>query len=474
MRDEEVVPPAADVARRGPADRALISDASVLGQTFTLAGLAAVSGEPETQLEPRLRAFVRRELLTHEADPQSPERGQYAFVQALVREVAYNTLAKADRKSRHLAAARYLEALGTDELAGALAGQYLLAARNAAAGQEADALAAQARIALRAAADRAIALGSHDQAGVFLRQAIEVTAEATEQAELLERAGSEASMAGDNEAAERFLREAIDLLATSADRRAMCRASAILGRVMLNAYRTEPARLLLERAAETFADLVEEPEGVALVSQLSRALMFSGQSAASIAMADRILPVAERLDLVPVLADTLITKGSSLVDLGRLREGTGVLEAGRALAESNDLVDTAIRAMINLVAASSDEDPRAALATAKRGIELVQRVGIIGSLLNFRELGGYAAIRAGEWEWAIAEETRGLDVREERARVHSYEILATILVMQGEPAGSYLAETERLLATESGSASQDPPAAPPAGRGPDRRRRPGR
>ena len=84
-----------------------------------------------------------------EVDPRSPERGQYAFVQALIREVAYNTLAKRDRKVRHLAAARYFESLGTDELAGALAGHYLAAQGYAADGPEADALAAQARVALR-------------------------------------------------------------------------------------------------------------------------------------------------------------------------------------------------------------------------------------------------------------------------------------------------------------------------------------
>ena len=59
---------------------------------------------------------MRRELLVHEADPRSPERGQYAFVQALIREVAYNTLAKKDRKVRHLAAARFFETLDTEEL----------------------------------------------------------------------------------------------------------------------------------------------------------------------------------------------------------------------------------------------------------------------------------------------------------------------------------------------------------------------
>ena len=52
-----------------PADRALVQDASVLGQTVTLAGLAAVSGRDEDELDGRLRALVRRELFELEADP---------------------------------------------------------------------------------------------------------------------------------------------------------------------------------------------------------------------------------------------------------------------------------------------------------------------------------------------------------------------------------------------------------------------
>ena len=107
------------------ADRSLILGAAVLGQRFTVDALAAaVSGlDPET-LEPRLRGLVRRERLALQADPRSPERGRYGFLQALIREVAYNTLAKRDRKDRHLAAARHFEVIGSDELSGALARHY--------------------------------------------------------------------------------------------------------------------------------------------------------------------------------------------------------------------------------------------------------------------------------------------------------------------------------------------------------------
>jgi predicted ATPase len=155
-----------------PEARALAQDASVLGQRFTLDGLAAVTGREPASLEPSLTTLVRRELLNLETDPRSPERNQYGFVQSLIREVAYNTLAKRDRKARHLAAARFFESLETDELAGALAGQYLAAHANADGADETAALAAQARVALKAAGERALGLGVPDQAHDFLREAL--------------------------------------------------------------------------------------------------------------------------------------------------------------------------------------------------------------------------------------------------------------------------------------------------------------
>src|SRR5207248_1922930 len=143
-------------------------------------------------------------------DPQSPERGQYAFVQGLIREVAYNMLAKRDRKSRHLAAARLFESLATNEIAAGLAAHYLAAWRNSLEGPEADAVAAQAGIALRAAAERATDLGSHKQAVAFLDQALGVTTAPADAADLLERAGESAVAAGQYEAAEAYLRRATD------------------------------------------------------------------------------------------------------------------------------------------------------------------------------------------------------------------------------------------------------------------------
>ena len=171
------------------ADRALLQDAAILGQSFRVDGLVAVSGIPLPALLPRLELLVRGDLLRVEMDPRSPERGQYAFVQALIREVAYSTLAMRDRRARHLAAARHFESLADEEIVGALAVHYLAAYKASSEGPEAVALGGQARIALTAAADRARALGSLEQAVSFLEQALEVATDADDRATLHEQAG---------------------------------------------------------------------------------------------------------------------------------------------------------------------------------------------------------------------------------------------------------------------------------------------
>ena len=99
-----------------PEERRLLQNAAVLGKSFTKTGVASLSGIDQAQLEPLLTGLVRKEVLSVQVDPRSPERGQYAFLQDLLRRVAYETLAKAERKSRHLAAAAHLiEAFGAGE-----------------------------------------------------------------------------------------------------------------------------------------------------------------------------------------------------------------------------------------------------------------------------------------------------------------------------------------------------------------------
>jgi len=392
-----------------PADRSLLQDAAVLGQSFTLAGLAAVSGMNGPELEPHLRTLIRREFLTLNPDPRSPERGRYVFVQSLVREVAYGMLARRDRKARHLAAARWLEAAGDEEQAGALAAQYLAAYRNAPEGPEADALAVQARITLRGAATRAAALGSPDQAIIFLEQALAVTSDPAEQADLLERTGDSASHATRYEVAETHLRRAADIRSSLGDRSGVAHATARLGSALINMSRLESTISLLEPAAAEFADLAGDPGFVALESQLARALFLHNEGRRAIEVCDRVLVAAERGDLVDLVADTLITRGSALCGLGRTYEGVGAIRAGIELAESAGWRHIGLRGRANLSGNLGASDWREALEVARGALDLARNLGIPSFHPVVVGNAASAAIEVGEWDWALRQVEAALE-----------------------------------------------------------------
>ena len=157
-------------------------------------------------------------------------------------------------KARHLAAARYFEALGDDELAGVLAGHYLAAYRPPRKAPRPSAVAVQARLALRGAAERAAALGSHDQVFAFLDQALSVTTEEKargELAELLEASGAAIAELGRYEEAHQRLDAAIAAQRELGDRPATIRTIAASADLtpLIGEYRTVEAEAVIIDAA---------------------------------------------------------------------------------------------------------------------------------------------------------------------------------------------------------------------------------
>jgi class 3 adenylate cyclase/tetratricopeptide (TPR) repeat protein len=433
-----------------PADRAVVQDAAVLGGSFSAAGLASLSGLDEAELAGRLRRLVQREILDLQADPRSPERGQYAFVQALIREVAYGSLAKADRKTRHLAAARYFESLGADELAGVLATHYTAAYELVAEGPERDALATQSRLALRAAAERAVVLGAHEPALGYLRQAAALTTDSVERAELLSRAGRSATAAFHRDEATELLAEAVALLRTGSDRSAIASAVAAQGRVTVELLRSQQAIDLLLVAVDEFADLGDDPALADLRSQLSRAYFMHGEPEAAIREAEAVLPTLERLSLIPLLADVLVTKGSAMGPVGRLREGLAILRGGLDLARTHGIVSTEMRGLVNLSALAGVEDPRLGFEVAREGVALAERLGWHGHMASMLANAVVTGESCGEWDW-LAETTARIAADEPDPQLRAF--LATSLVgieaMRHESPEAGVAELERLFADET-------------------------
>ncbi len=433
-------------------ERALISDAAVLGQSFTPAALSAVSGVAEAELEPRLRLLVRRELLTLETDPRSPERGQYAFVQALIREVAYNTLARADRKVRHLAAARFFESLGTDELAGALAGHYLAAQAHAPEGAERDALVGQARLALRAAAGRAAALGAHEQALVFLDQALSITTDPGDRAGLLELAGEEGAAAGHFAAANASFEGALEIRRGLGDRPAAAATVSRMARALLTARHAQRAITLLESTVSEFADVVDDPAVVGLRAQLGRAYMLVGDNQRSLDVVDDVLLQAERQRLTELLADTLVTRGTALTNVGRLVEGVGLIELGERLARSIDRPWIVLRAMNNRVAIMEDSwvDQRPYDQLSREALAIARRIGDRGWMFGFAFHVANAAWDVGHWDEALAIcEDALLLAPEPGDHLPLQYIRLLVYAARGEDTTETLAELDRLASEVS-------------------------
>ena len=391
-------------------DRTLVQAASVLGKTFTLQACADVAGVAPSDLEPRLRDLVRRELFVLDVDPRSPERGQYGFVQELVREVAYGTLARRDRRRLHLAAADHFEQHGDDEIAGVLATHYLAAYRAGPEGAEGEEVARQAQRALRAAADRASRLGSRVVALDFLQRALDVAADDGDRLELHLAAGEAATDGAQDEAAQAHLTAAIELTRRSGDRLAELRAIALRNLSLIHLGHTEAALEPLEQAARDFADLEGTKEYVLLVEALSRVYFRLTRTEEALAWCERGLRESERREMTDVTLDLLVTRATVLSTTGRLREAAATLIGARLLAADEGRVGIEARALINLGFATAPDDPRVALQASLDGVELALRVGRGLALPYLAGNVAEAAIWTGDWDVAESTLDRSLSV----------------------------------------------------------------
>ena len=382
------------------ADRSLLQAGSVIGKSFSVSAIAAVAGHTAEEVALRLRDLVRRDMLTLEVDPRSPEQGQYGFVQGLIREVAYGTLARRDRRRLHLAAARHFETMDDEGIAGALAEHYVAAYKAQPEGPEGDAVAAQARVALRGAAERARSLGSFTQAVRFMEQALEVTTDPDEQRQLHAAAADAAEKAGRLEDQIRHSARALELARAGGDRTTIMAAITEAAQAHANQGTMVEAQAMLAAARDEYADLSDTTEYVRLTGQLARAKLLLGDPEEAIRLVDQALPLAERLEMTRETLMMVITRGPALARIGRLREGIVVLLGAVTASSSYGMPDVEMRARVNLSFAAAAEDPLLAYKVARDGVDLARRLGMRG--FGYYLLGNAAdlALRLGEWEWA--------------------------------------------------------------------------
>jgi class 3 adenylate cyclase/tetratricopeptide (TPR) repeat protein len=359
-------------------ERTLLQDASVLGQSFTAAAAAAVSGGLEPDVTEVLDGLVRKQILARDDDPRSPERGQYVFLQALLRTVAYGTLSRRARKSRHVAAARHLEQTWPGEerdIAEVLAAHYLEAIEAEPEAEDVEMLRSIARETLSAAGDAAASLGLGIEADSYLRQATDLSDDEVEQAALLEKAGRALWQSGELEKAEARLREAV-ARQERAGRVSGGSAAVMLATVIAPSGRLEDAVTLIEDFLAA-----EEPERDPVLRARAQAamgnwLVILGRTQEAEPLFSEALDTLEQADALPALAEVMARRATQLMALGRFQESAAVARHARDLGEQLDLTAEALRATFTLAAGLIARDRQQdALPELSRGVEIARERG---------------------------------------------------------------------------------------------------
>jgi class 3 adenylate cyclase/predicted ATPase len=357
-------------------ERQLLQHGAVLGKTFTLRGLAALAGATEADLAPLVDDLVRKELLTVETDPFSPDRGQLAFLQALVQRVTYETIARRDRRGRHLAAAAYLASdagMDPDEIAEVIAAHYLDAHEADPSAADADAVRAEARAWFTRAAERAASLAASLEAQRAFVRAADLSDDDLARGKALAQAGGLAIMGNRADEAESLLRDAIALL-EPLDARAAADAQNRLGEILFMTERVDEAIRQLEGALVVYEAEGDDAAIATAAAQLGRFLLFVARQEDALLAVERALEIAERLELHTVIVQALINKSITL--RGRPQESLALVRHALALAEETDDAFGALRACMNLgflLAIGGRE--REALDVSRTGLAIARRVG---------------------------------------------------------------------------------------------------
>ncbi len=386
-----------------PEERRVLADAAVLGKTFTPASLAALSGVERARLDELLTGLVRREILSLQSDPRSPEQGQYAFLQDLLRHVAYETLPKRERRARHLAAAAHLDAtLGDDEVVEVVASHLVDAYRLDPDAADAPDLRSRAQSALVKAGERAGSLGASAEAQRYFEQAADLAAGSAEHASALMRAGEMAVNAGASERAALLFEQAIELAEGSSDKHAAARAAAWLALTEQRAGHPAKAIERMERAYETIAGDEPDADMAFLLIRLGSAHWFGGNPDQALKRAEQGLDLAESLQLPELLVRGWTTKAGLLAPR-RPEESRGLFQLAFDTAVAHELYGEASSSCGNLSDVSFQRDRyEESLGHLERGVELARKIGDREHEWFALSEMTYALTMLGRWDEAFA------------------------------------------------------------------------
>ncbi len=385
-------------------ERRLLQDAAVLGKTFTKEALSALT-DPQFDVQTLLGSLARKEILGIQADPRSPEHGQYGFLQDLVRHVAYETLSKRERRARHLAAAAYLStafAEDEDEVVEVIASHYVAANEAAPDADDAAEIRGKAQAMLVRAGERAESLAAAAEARRYFEKAVELTGDSSTKAALLRRAAEMASRSADLDGARRLFEESIALFEELGDTHAMAHALWRLARVDTSAGRHDEG---LERAEKAFSIIsIDEPgEDLAVIAAaLSFRYWYRGDLERAAERVELALDIAEAHFYPEALAMALRAKAGIVYSQRHFQESEALLKQSLEVALENGVVEQAGIDYFWLSDRCFQEDSYVeALGYLDQALALTRRLGDRPSEWSVLAERTYPLFMLGRWDEAL-------------------------------------------------------------------------
>jgi class 3 adenylate cyclase len=408
--------------RLDPDQRRVVDRASVAGGSVDPALLAELCSDiPD--LEAALAALVRSQIFTVEHDRLSSEQGRYQFVQSALRQVAYSTLSRRDRKAIHL---RVLDAMtrdASDELA-PVAAQHCIAAIDAAPeDDDAGALAGRAVDLLRRAAARAQALGAPNEAVGHLARARELATDEHLRAEL-DLAGAEAcNDAGKYEQAKTLAKDARRSFQElgDGDREALAAAAWTTAEVR-SAGDVRAAAALLEPYVRALRD---SPGKDAVLAPVLRAYLLTSHRAGyhDYELHLELVKVADRVGDRPQYARAIGNLGVELISDSSEELGLAVIEKATSVARACGDIGQLSWGLSNLASGLAHRDAVAAARVADEALEGAKRAGIAASLSN-----ALVNVAIGRWALGDWDTIEGL-VGDESLAIQDVAVLAPVAAL---------------------------------------------
>ena len=435
------------------AEKGLLQDAAVVGKVFWTGGFEQSADDVTSTLHSLERkGFVRRQRRS-----SLEGSGEFAFAHALVRDVAYGQIARADRAAKHRRTAEWIAGLGRPEDHAEMLAYHWSSALELvrASGGDDDELAERTRLALRNAGDRAFTLNSFGVAAAQYEDALALWPDDAERPELLFRLAVALHLSYDEARQQAALETARDALLSAGDTERAAEAESFLSRVFWD--RGEHGRVgeHLARAEELAGDSISIA-ATRVLAFSGRGREIGGDTVEGQRLAEAAFAMATELGLDELRAHALTTIGMAKNDHD---DPSGVADMERALEialAADSPVAAAIVNNLAVVALYTGDFPRTdeLYAEAER---LAERYGDASSVRFIRGNRVWLDFMLGRWERAlesadafIAECEAGSPHRQEST---VREVRAALWIARGNDDRALL---DQLRAFELTPARQDP------------------